>query len=1626
MKKKLGRLVSICLTVALLSTLVVLPVKAVESDKVFYSISEPTSSGEKSFTVDIKVNSESGTDINIVTAQANVKYDPKVIQLTEFLAGELPAAAGQKYPISITEVDETGIENSNRDGEVVVGVIDTGAKNHPTPSGTLLATLTFTAVAGNETCTTEISIDGTKSKCLYQDGKSSVEYTKKESTPVEFEVKGDNPTLTSVKFNSAEGNSTQSLQVTGTGANVTYNMKAFSAKGTDITSKVTWSVDSAADDGVSITSGGVLTVTPMAKAKSSYTITATAGSGVQGGPATATLTVTREEARATTIKIFDGTREIGETGGVAQDIIGISNTKDVTRTYTGKVYDQFGSEMTGKSVTFTIKTGPSSANIEANAAAGTVTVKQTADGKNDTVTLTASCDGVSKDLVVTAKNVVITWDPVNTAAKTSITYGETNADAFTNLPRNGTGTAYAPDGTQVPLSGEFTVVDGTTKPEATAEGTKHDITVNFHVTTSGYEADYTNVYQVEVKPRSLANAVVTLNPASATYTGSQLTPGVTVTDDLGNAVASSNYEVVYGENTNAGTNAGTVTITGKGNYTGTKTATFTINPAQITLDTSTIKINPINANDTYNKSKVSLDGLVNDTLGTVTGSFGSDAAKKTVEFKATWNSSEEFVPTGKTYTYKATLSQPEIKAVDAAGEDPMKNYTMPANPTVQVVVNPVKATTTITPGSNTVAKKVIDELTDENMSTSLGLPSEASVTYEPNTVTSPAKLAISGWSMTVAEIKSASANVATKDAVITLTPKYNLAENLWITLVQPLPTFTLTVTNKFVAAIAGFDVADKPYDGTPVAPDVTGVTITDKDKGTSITENTAENWTFTYQKSGETTSSATAPKDAGTYTVTATYENETHKGSVSDTFTISPKSITGTVAAVANVTYNGEAHTPTPEVKDSETVLTKDTDYELTYTNNINAGTATINVTFKGNYTGTTTQTFVIDPLALTADNTTVTGVSASYAYTGSAIAPKVNVTVPGIGKTLVEGTDYTLGYADNVNATNDTTKATITITGKGNYSGPVTKTFEITKAALSGIVTITNTDTNSDGKITPTDVLTADVTDIPENTKLTYQWMKGTTPITGETGNTYTVKDTDTGSEISVKVTADGTGNYTGDVTSGTVKVGTKPITASDVTVSITATLKDDGTVELSATVTAQGSATLDQIKANFKVQWYCNGKAMDNGLVAIGDGGTVTCPAAAEPGNTYTCAVVSNSDEYSGSVPATGTPITSKPTAGTPVTNGSSVKLPADKPSTPTVNASAGNGSVTLSWSAKDNGSPITNWIVTGNGETLTLPAETTSYTFTGLTNGTAYDFTVKGVNAVGESATAGTASATPKAPSSGGGTSSGGSSSSGGGWWTHPTTTNKNSVNITSKSDRHGSVSLSNSKPSTGSTVTITVKPDKDYEVDQVRVTDGDGKNVAVKDIGNNKFTFKMPAGTVDVDVTYKQVETTPEGFVDVPDSYWAKEAIEWVNENGYMKGNSETTFNPDGRVTRQQLWMILARMAGAEPYDFTDAKNWAISNGISDGSNPGNSVTRQQMVTILYRYAQMQGYTTTGGTDISSFPDSNAVAAYAQEAISWSVGNSIVGGTTDGRLNPNGTATRAQFATILQRFYNTVTW
>ena len=164
-----------------------------------------------------------------------------------------------------------------------------------------------------------------------------------------------------------------------------------------------------------------------------------------------------------------------------------------------------------------------------------------------------------------------------------------------------------------------------------------------------------------------------------------------------------------------------------------------------------------------------------------------------------------------------------------------------------------------------------------------------------------------------------------------------------------------------------------------------------------------------------------------------------------------------------------------------------------------------------------------------------------------------------------------------------------------------------------------------------------------------------------------------------------------------------------------------------------------------------------------------------------------------------------------------------------------------------------------------------------------------------------------------------------------------------------------------------------------------------------------------------------------FTDVPETHWAHDAIEYVVDEGLFAGTSETTFNPEGTMTRAMLWVVLARMddvntnASSGEAWYQPGLDWAVENGISDGSNPNNNITREQFAAMLYRYAENAGEDITADTaELNKFIDTINISSYALQPLAWAVENGIVSGTSGDTISPAGNATRAQVATMLMRY------
>ena len=163
---------------------------------------------------------------------------------------------------------------------------------------------------------------------------------------------------------------------------------------------------------------------------------------------------------------------------------------------------------------------------------------------------------------------------------------------------------------------------------------------------------------------------------------------------------------------------------------------------------------------------------------------------------------------------------------------------------------------------------------------------------------------------------------------------------------------------------------------------------------------------------------------------------------------------------------------------------------------------------------------------------------------------------------------------------------------------------------------------------------------------------------------------------------------------------------------------------------------------------------------------------------------------------------------------------------------------------------------------------------------------------------------------------------------------------------------------------------------------------------------------------------------EPFIDVNENDWFYDAVVYVYNEGMMSGVEADVFFPDGSMTRAMFWTVLARIDGADTSGglewYSAAQKWAISEGVSDGTEPNALITREQLATMLWRYAGEP----EGNSTLDGFTDSGSVSYWAYDALVWAVENGIVTGMGDGILAPQGTATRAQAATMFMRYMSVV--
>ena len=537
--------------------------------------------------------------------------------------------------------------------------------------------------------------------------------------------------------------------------------------------------------------------------------------------------------------------------------------------------------------------------------------------------------------------------------------------------------------------------------------------------------------------------------------------------------------------------------------------------------------------------------------------------------------------------------------------------------------------------------------------------------------------------------------------------------------------------------------------------------------------------------------------------------------------------------------------------------------------------------------------------------------------------------------------------------------------------------TFEITKGTYGGSTPTTTVNILKNYAGVQTGTLTAAdfFTTVPAEAKITVLPSPGTVTIMSS-------------------VAVDASGNLT---------YRSKPNIAATADENCAVTISSKNYTDIIATLTFK---LVDKTDVSAQIT-FPNGTLTYNGAGQKYEKATTSTTAAGTPVWTYTYATADATASLDGGLPKTaGTyTVTAKYEDDTHI---------GTKPATLTVSKATPTGAPTctkITTSGKTLAdAPLGIGTIAPAGGTLAWDMAATTV----VAANTAYGWTYTPADTANYKALTG--SLTPYAVSSGGG--------GGGGSYTP-------SYTVSVDKTVNGTITVSPKSASKGDTVTITVKPDKGYELDTLKVLDKNGDKVKLTE-KNGKYTFTMPAGKVTVKGSF--VEEAPEQiFTDVPVDAYFYEAVKWAAEKGITGGVGNGLFAPNQPCTRAQIVTFLWRAAGspepkamstfvdvsADSY-YAKAVAWAVENGITGGTGDGKfspdaTCTRAQAVTFLYRAS---GAPAVSGN--AAFSDV-ATNAYYAAAVKWAEKNGITGGIGGGLFGSDNNCTRAQIVTFLYRNY-----
>lgn len=1664
---KVKRMLAFVLALAMTLSLVVFPASAEEAFTV--SLSDATATVTQTegqeVTVDVNVSGlKEGEGWSALTLY--VYYDSEVLEFQKGKLGTAGMSAGTRlmqdgaslsFQIA-AERDAQDANGNNDKEELCVGIAATAAASgNPvlvTETGAIW-TLTFKAKADLESQQLPLTLVCTKAEVS---GDSTIVPVTNGAT---ITINGVAPTLGKVTVTDKDNNTVLDtsdrsktfgrLEVNGT-TDYTYQARAWSTSGKEITGKVTWKLKSGSNlydelNGATISEAGLLTIPRDAGAELSgnffsFWVVATPKDGVSGNAIeTNNIQINHEEQKIKTIQI---SRKDGETGAL---IIPGTGEAAATAEFVATCTNQYGKPYTGNKTIYwnygRKDTNEGVSGITMNGAVLSVSsdAKNVENGSVVLVVTATTGSGIEK-VISNEVEITVQRDTVQRPAKIEIsgagtiavpttgekkeTYTATVYDQYgTEITNPGTiewklrnesaGDTFSQKGVTIDQNGQNGVVtvtkeaagnpffEGTRKPvyiEATCgdatertsftltrqpaevtriviegihsaalckvptmddnENFEHALTVkkiDQYGVTTEAAANEVTWDKLSVLGVTLQNGTLTIQPAAA---GNDFT-----TDKYGNLVYSFDIKAT------CGTVSDTKTITLKRQpsvataitYNDTETTVVPTDDAQVPT-----KATPA-VEDQYgllmNNATVEPDGALPTGIVLKNGELyitKAAVAHFDGERKVQVSVNLKCAPATNTVKLKLTLAAAQINKDSA-------EITGPAS-----IAKPTGST------PNTAVYSISDVIRDQyglrmqnvdRSKLSLKLYSDQAcvteVTGAPVTLSGPDQ---SGkWTITV----TSGAEVNTK---------YYLKASYQVGTYSPMqcaPVKEITITEKETK--------------NTLTVTQNNFTYGEEGKLNPVVKKGSEkitNATFVYTKDGQT---VTEVKDAGKYTVTATCEDANYIYTGSVDFQILPKQIKVDWIELdgTRYTYNGQQQTVQYTVKDGNTTLVKDRDYTVEGDKQTNAGVHLLKIIGKGNYTsdptGAPSVNWNIWEATLTVTGADIPAINYDPDFDG---ALNVNsVTFSGLvnNETLTKDTDYTVsGFTNAKNAGTHQGEAAITVTlsetgtAKNYKFAGSTALLDGRRVVVSGDVTINKIDHQAEavsvgGKYGST-VRVPLAEYLPDGWSVQQSAISVDSNGNGNVHKSFRLEDTTLVVELNnsealvgkyVKITLPvASTNYNNFNITVTVTVQgkeTQTITASDLNVTY-----GDAGVKLNA-------SALDNAKLTYQVIEGTDVIAVDaNGNVTLLKSGTAKIRITA-----------AETEDY-----GVGTKLVTVTVAKRSLT------VKADD-----LTAYVGGQQ------------PELTYTVTGlvNGDTLTVepvlelkdvpagaePMKTAgTYTIGFKTLPAAdadqYDLTTK----TGKLMVSSRPNVNP-VPAG-------------------------NSVKLEEAAG--GKLTSSVSRATKGTTVTITVKPDAGYQLEELEVLDKNGESLPLKELANGKFSFQMPDSKVTVQASFVQ-ESTYAGYPDVLPQDWFYSSVRYVTERGLMNG-TPNGFEPNMDSSRATIWTILARFSGVDTTVvsgewYAVARQWAMENGVSDGTNPNGVITREQLATMLYRFAKNKGLVQEPVTaDLSVFVDAGQISDYALDAMRWAVSVGLLNGMDGSRLAPQGSAARAQVAAMLMRF------